>query len=248
MKINAEMNTLALEKTLSGWEKDQLPFATAKALTATGQKVKAAITESIKRSFDRPTNYTMNSVFLSPATKTKLVAEVNLKNWASKGAPPSVYLAPQVYGGPRQPKNSEKIMRKAGVLPGGMFWVPGSGATFDRFGNISTGQIIQVMSALKTFPETGYLANRSSRLSARTNKNASNFFVGKPAGGYLPLGVYYRTKSGLKPIMIFVNQPNYNKQLPFFETAQSVYVANFQSEFTQALRDALILSPFVRAA
>jgi len=115
-------------------------------------------------------------------------------------------------------------------------------------GNISSGQIVQVLSALKSFPETGYLANRSSRMGARANKNAGNFFVGRPAGGHLPLGVYYRTSIGLKPIMIFVNQPQYHKQLPFFETAHNVYVANFQSEFNQALRDALILSPFVRAA
>lgn len=248
MKLGIDANTMNFEKTLTGWEKDQLPFATAKALTQTGQKVKLAVTATIQRSFDRPTKYTLGSVFMKPATKANLVCEVNLKNWASKGAPPSVYLAPQVYGGNRQPKSSEKIMRRAGVLPGGMFWVPASGATMDRYGNMSTGQIVQVMSALKSFPETGYLANRSSRLGARANKNASNFFVGKPAGGYLPLGVYLRTKSGLKPIMIFINSPHYSKLLPFFETVHEVYDANFQAIFNQALRDALILTPFLRAA
>jgi hypothetical protein len=248
MKMNAAMDTSMLESTLQGWEKTQLPFATAKALTQTGQKVKAAITASIQRSFDRPTPYTMNSVYLKPATKNSLVAEVELKNWASKGAPPSVYLAPQVFGGDRQPKNSEKIMRRAGVLPAGMFWVPGSGATFNRYGNMSVGQIVQVISALKSFPETGYLANRSNRQGARGNKNAGNIFVGKPAGGYLPLGVYMRTKSGLKPLMIFVNTPHYSKLLPFYETAHVVYSTNFQELFNQALRDALILSPYLRAA
>lgn len=248
MKINAPMDTSGLERTLQGWEKSQLPFATAKALTQTGQKVKAGIAAAIQRSFDRPTPYTLNSVYLKPAAKNNLVAEVQLKNWASKGAPPSIYLAPQVYGGDRQPKNSEKIMRRAGVLPGGMFWVPGSGATMNRYGNMSVGQIVQVISALKAFPETGYLANRSSRRGARVNKNSGNIFVGKPAGGYLPLGVYMRTKSGLKPLMIFVNTPHYSKLLPFYETAHDVYVANFQLLFNQALRDALILTPFTRAA
>jgi hypothetical protein len=248
MRVNAPMDTTGLEKTLNGWEKSQLPFATAKALTLTGQKVKAGITSAIQRSFDRPTPYTLNSVYLKPATKTNLVAEVELKNWASKGAPPSIYIAPQVFGGQRQAKNSEKIMRRAGVLPGGMFWVPGSGATMDRFGNMSRGQIVQIVSALKAFPETGYLANRSSRMGARTNKNSGNIFVGKPAGGYLPLGVYMRTKSGLKPLMIFVNTPHYSKLLPFYETAREVYGANFQSIFNQALRDALILSPYLGVA
>ncbi len=43
-------------------------------------------------------------------------------------------------------------MRQAGVLPGGMFWVPGSAAKMDRYGNISTGQIVQIVSALKGIP------------------------------------------------------------------------------------------------
>lgn len=249
MKLTAIMDTSAMETTLKGWELNQLPFATAKALTQTGQRVRDAIRATMQVGFDRPTPYTLNSVYLQPATKTNLTSTVSLKNWASKGAPPSVYLAPQVYGGERQPKNSEKIMRSAGVLPGGMFWVPGSGATMNNFGNMSVGQIVQVLSALKSFPEVGYLANRSKRLGARANKNAANFFVGKPAGGKLPLGVYLRdSKGGLKPIMIFVNDPHYSVRLPFGQIASTVYGTNFQTIFNQALRDALILSPMLSAA
>ncbi len=85
-------------------------------------------------------------------------------------------------------------------------------------------------------------------MGARANKNAANIFVGKPAGGQLPLGVYLRTKSGLKPLMIFVNTPHYTKLLPFYETAREVYGANFQTIFNQALRDALILSPYLGVA
>jgi hypothetical protein len=188
-------------------------------------------------------------VYLTPATKKNLVATVQLKNWASKGAPPSLYLAPQVYGGPRQAKNSEILMRRQGVLPGGMLWVPGSGATMNQFGNMSVGQIVQVLSAMKAFPQTGYLANRSKRLGARVNKNAANFFVGKPAGGRLPLGIYLRTKDGgLKPIMVFVSNAHYSIRLPFSQITTSVYQTNFQDIFNQALRDALILSPSLSAA
>jgi hypothetical protein len=248
MKLSAVANTKDFEKTLSGWEKDQLPFATAKALTQTGQKVKAALTATIQKSFDRPTKYTMGSVFMKPATKHNLVCQIDLKNWASKGAPPSVYLAPQVYGGARQPKASERLLRNKGVLPGGMFWVPGSGARLDSYGNMSRGQIVQVISALQANSSSGYTANKSYRIGARHNLNTDGYFVGKPANGLLPLGVYLRTKTGLKPIMIFVNSPHYNKLLPFFETVHEVYDANFQTIFNQALRDALILTPFLRAA
>ena len=248
MKIGIAVDTSQFESTLKGWELNQLPFATAKALTATGQKVKAAITASIKTSFDRPTPYTVNSVFLKPATKTDLVAEVNLKNWASKGTPPSVFLAPQVYGGARQAKASEILLRRKNILPGGMFWVPGSGAKMDSFGNMNRGQIVQVISALQANSAAGYTANKSYRIGARRNLNTDGYFVGKPANGLLPLGVYLRTKTGLLPIMIFVNSTHYHPQLPFFDVANRVYAANFQTEFNNALRDALVLSPFLRAA
>ena len=44
--------------------------------------------------FDRPTPYTLNSTFVSPATKTKLKAEVKLKDESAKGLPATKYLAP----------------------------------------------------------------------------------------------------------------------------------------------------------
>ena len=209
MKLGLVVDTNQFEKTLKGWELTQLPFATAKALTQTGQKVKAAITASMRTSFDHPTPYTINSVFLKPATKTNLVAQVDLKNWASKGAPPSVYLAPQVYGGARQPKASEILLRRKNILPGGMFWVPGAGAKLDSYGNMSRGQIVQVISALQANSAAGYTANKSYRIGARKNLNTDGYFVGKPANGLMPLGVYLRTKTGLLPIMIFVNSPHY---------------------------------------
>lgn len=249
MKIVADMNTSNFERTLQGWEKQQLPFATAKALTSTAKLVQLATQDEMRKVFDRPTPYTLGSTYVQPATKTNLVAQVFLKNVNQKGSPPSVWLEPQVEGGTRQPKRSETLLRRKGVLPGGMFYVPGLGADLDRYGNMSAGQLIRVMSALQSFPETGYLANKSKRLSARVNKQADTYFVGKPAGGYLPLGVYQRMADGkLKSIMIFVNTPHYGKLLPFYDLARATYGSNFQSEFNKALRDALILSPFTQAA
>ena len=89
MKLGIDMPTLNLETTLIGWERDQLPFATAKALTATGQRVKDAIRATMQVGFDRPTAYTLNATYMKPATKTNLICEVGIKNWASKGAPPT---------------------------------------------------------------------------------------------------------------------------------------------------------------
>ncbi len=248
MQIGISADTQSFEKTLEGWERDQLPFATARALTQTGQKVKDAIRGTMGIGFDRPTPYTLNSVFLKPATKQNLVAEVNLKNWASKGAPPSQYLLPQVQGGSRAAKSSEIAMRRSGILPGGMLWVPGAGAKLNRYGNIPPSLIVQIMSATKSNWKAGYDANRTER-SMKRNKNQIDIFVGKPAGGHLPLGVWQRDSDGdIKPLLIFVDHANYAVRLPFTQIATEVYSVNFARLFEASLRDALILSPLVRAA
>ena len=197
----------------------------------------------MKSNFDRPTLYTLGSTYVVPATKMKLVAEVGIKNQNQKGIAPSVWLQPQVSGGPRQPKQSEILLRRKSILPGGMFMVPGAGAKFDSYGNVSRGQISQILSALGGFGETGFLANKSFRRGARMNKQTSQIFVGKPNGKRGPLGIYQRTAEGhLIPLMIFVNQPNYRPRLPFYQVAQDVYIANFQTEFNDALKIALASS------
>jgi hypothetical protein len=243
MKLLYDMDTRGFESTLQGWEKQQLPFATALALTRTAQKVKNAIRASMSVGFNAPTQFTLNATFVKPATKTNLGAEVSLKDYGSGGAPPSVWLAPEVYGGDRAAKRSEVLLRQKGVLPGGMFWTPGSGAQLDQYGNMSRSQVVQILSAVKAFGTAGFMANRSTRKGARFNKATAQIFVGKPAGGRLPLGIYQRTDTGLKPLMIFVAQPHYQVRLPFADISHQVYMTNFQSEFNQALRDALILSP-----
>jgi hypothetical protein len=249
MKLSVNMDTSGLEKTLRDWELRQLPFATASALTATAKRVQVATVAEMRKVFDRPTPFTLNSTVVRPATKSKMFAELILKNANQKGAPPSVWLEPNIEGGVRQAKRTETMLRSKGFLPSGMFYVPGLGADLNRYGNISAGQLIKVMSALQAMPEQGYLANKSERLSARVNANAGTYFVGKPAGGYLPLGVYQRMPDGkLKSILVFVKTPHYHKILPFYELAREVFGSNFQAEFNKALRNALILSPILGRA
>lgn len=243
MQLGISADTKGFEKTLENWERQQLPFATARALTQTGQMVKNAVRGTMAVSFDRPTPYTLNSVYLKPATKQNLVAEVNLKNWASKGAPPSQYLLPQVEGGQRAAKASEVAFRRKGILPGGMLWVPGSGAKLNRYGNITPAQIVQIMSATGSNWKAGFDANRTAR-SVKRNKKQIEIFVGRPGGGRLPLGVWQRTADGdIKPLLIFVDHANYSVRLPFGKIATEVYNVNFARLFEASLRDALILTP-----
>ena len=248
MRFNVSCDTLGLERELEGWEQKKLPYATATALTRTAKRVQAAFIDAMKQRFDRPTPYTLSGTFVKPATASTLAATVGWKDWTSKGVPASVFMLPQVIGGPRRLKSTEKLLNRKGLLPSGMATVPGSAARLDQYGNMSRGQLVQVVSALQAFPETGYLANRARKRIAKGTKTP-DFFVGTPGGGRLPLGVYQRMSDHtIRPILIFVKSPNYKILIPFQALAERVYTADFQEEFNRAMRDMTIVTPFLAAA
>jgi hypothetical protein len=172
---------------------------------------------------------------------------VQFKSTASKGTAPSIFMQPEVIGGQRAVKRSEQAFQRAGIMPGGMLWVPGAGAKLNQYGNIMPSLLTQILSATKAFGEVGYLANRTSR-SKKRNKKAIEIFAGKPGGGALPLGVYRRTANGVKPLLVFVSHANYKSRIPMGQIATDVYEADFAAICDRCLRDALVLQPFLAAA
>jgi hypothetical protein len=58
--------------------------------------VKRALEYEMPFAFDRPTPYTLGSLYLSPATKAIPVAKVWLKDDAGKGTPAAKYLFPRL--------------------------------------------------------------------------------------------------------------------------------------------------------
>jgi hypothetical protein len=190
---------------------------------------KPAIQEEMKKVFDRPTPYTLNSVYTKLNTQDMSV-DIGLKEWGGKGTAAAEYLKPQIFGGGRPMKRSEKYL--------GSYYVPGAGARLNQYGNMSGAQITQILSALKAFPEVGYLANVTGR-SRKRNKKIRNFFMVKNPGGNLHPGVYERLGSGkIKPILIFIGSPHYTIRLRWFDVIKKAVNENIQKRFDQAFRRA----------
>lgn len=212
-----------IKKRLDDLAKKQVPFAAALAINRTGQKVKVGLVEEMKRVFKNPTPYTLNSLQLKPATKQSLKATVWFKEFGGKGTAATKYLPPQVFGGSRDMKKSEKKL--------GSFYVPGGAIRLNKYGNITPGQITKIMSSLRVFAEKGFSMNRAS--------GTSKYFVIRGRGSHLIPGVWERTKSGVKPMLIFTNNPSYSKRLAYFEVAQKMFDTNIHQEFNQAFEDAM---------
>lgn len=212
-----------------------IPVATSNALNLAANKVRDQEISTMQRVFDRPTRYTLNSLFVTRASVADLRARVFLKErWSGKH-----YLRPEIYGGGRLPKGFELMLRQAGHLPDGMYAVPGGGAKIDAYGNMSRGQLLQVMSYLRLAERTsGYTANRPH--GKRRGRKRPEFFVGRPGDGRLPLGVWQSFRFGMgsavKPILIFVKQPQYQARFHFHKVAHEVARKAFPLFFERELR------------
>ena len=231
------VNLDKVRASLTELERRQLPFAMTLALTRTGTAIKTAIVHDMPNYLDRPTPYTIKSVYRTLATKDNLRTTVGIDDEAFKGIPPSKFLRAQIFGGARNAKRSEKALRHKGLLKADQYIVPGAGVRLDRYGNITAGTMTQILSVLQAGVDPTQYQTRTSRTKNRTPRA---YFVGRPGGK--PLGVWERYGAGarrVRPILLFVSQPQYQKRLPFFEIADHVAQAEFPAQFRAALHQAI---------
>ena len=242
-------NLHEIKRLLLDLEKQQLPFATALALTRTAQQAKADLRSEMQKRFDRPTPYTLNSLYVKPATKRDLVASVEIKDdlATAKGNAAAKYLAPEIEGGARNMKGFELGLSGQS---GGMFIIPSKQAKLDQYGNLSLGQIRKIRSRLSAANGAGFTANIGDQTRAKLAKRGllnywtkgkklatSDYFIAFSKRSNKPLGVYqFLGKHRVTPILIFTDkQPSYSKRLPF----DDIVLASVQRTLMPALDAAL---------
>lgn len=232
---------------------EKAPTVLAKSLTFTAKVVRDGLKEEMQRVFNNPNPWTLNSLRLETATASKLQAAVHNKDefgmTAGKGTPAYKYLSPQIFGGERNVKRFELALRYRGVLPPDMYVVPGKYCELDSYGNMSAGQIRQILSYFSSAEMTaGYTMNMTAKrrrsLAKGTKKQAGFvYLVNQKWNRGLAPGVYKRLTnawhSPLFSIMIFIPKPHYEPRFDFFgkgeEIADREWQAIFDSELEREL-------------
>jgi hypothetical protein len=245
VKINVTHNIpevqAAIERAAS-----QVPFAMAMALNKTVEKAAGNVRQSMQSVFDRPTPWVLNSLRIKRATKALPEAELAFKDKNSVESSRSM-VEPHVFAGKRHHKAMEARLLAMGLMPKGYNAVPGAAAQLDGFGNMSRGQITQLLNVLGTYTEAGYNkanSNTVKRLAkGNVKKNMYGFVywvnkVGSAKGRHLQPGVYQRVSTGfgssLRPVLVFVRQAAYKARLDMFGITQRTVDAEFVGEFNQA--------------
>ena len=129
--FNLSSNSRDARRELDALVHRQLPFAMSVALTETARDIETNVNKRIARAFDRPTPFTQRAVFVKPASKTRPIALVGIKDKQAE------YLEIQETGGTRLPR------RRALVLP--------VQAKVNQYGNLPRAAVSRALARKDTF-------------------------------------------------------------------------------------------------
>lgn len=214
----------------------QGPYVAAVSLTKSVKAAQAAIRAEEQQVFDRPTPYALNGTYSKAATKTNLVAELGVKDKsASKGAPLERVLGPEIYGGGRAQKGFERLLQRAGVLPAGWIVVPAAGAKLDGNGNVTRGQLEQILAALEVQRSAGQ-GRRATRARSTSSRKATDYFALSAARRGLQPGIYLKRQfahgTAIRPVFIFVRTAMYHTRLKFDDVSKRAVAITFPTVFS----------------
>lgn len=241
LSIDAKPDIETLSRALRVLGERQLPFVLANTATQLARRVKSGTLRAMRQRLDRPTSTTMNSLYVKMAKKGDPVARSYFKDaWAS-GIPADRYLRQTVHGGARRHKRFEKALIARGLMKSSQYAIPAASA-MNQYGNVSGATVMRILSGLGAAESAGgYQANATGSKRSRRKGNAERYFVGDVGGTE---GVWERKKTAfgdaVRPVFVFSDSaPRYRAIVPMFKIADNIVKANYMTEFTSALDQAL---------
>ena len=229
-------------KWLDDKQKDKVPDAAMKAVNTTANIARKAVYDEMRKVFDRPTPYTMRSVWIDYATKERLSADVYIKDEGGKGVAPVKYLWPEVYGGRRNQKGFERLLSSEGYIQSDEFLMPWK-VKKDQYGNVTGGTIQKILSGLRAqkddyqnSPAQGgdYRGTRKRRRVVRT------YYIDEWYKKNKGITIIWEhdAKSGRRtPLFVSQKRATYKRRLRFNEVVQQTVGRVLVTEFLRALGD-----------
>ncbi len=244
MRIDLRLDGLeSVRSSLERLTGDQARDAYAAALNDTGFRVRSVMRSEMRRVFDRPTPYVLQSVFVRKASRERLWVGIEPTYYGGKGIDPQQILQAQEFGGARRDKRSEVALRRVGILPSGFQTAvpaepfPGSD---DGRGNLRGSFIVHLLSYFQAFGEQGYRANMTAKRKANTHRGTKKmdgrrYFVayGRLRSGateHLAPGIWAASGThgaDLRPVLLFVRPGDYVPRLSMQDVADRANVEDY---------------------
>lgn len=222
--------------------------AMATAITRTARDVEAEWDDQLAGRFDAPTRATLNAVALQRADAQTLTATVLIRDRAgSTGRAPVEWLSTEERGGARYIKRFEAALQAQGALPPGWVTVPGPAAKLDAYGNVTRGQIVQVIAQLGASFSPGYqrvISQSAAKRAARAVATGRQYVAVQPykatqrKDGRRP-GVYVRTAAQFEAVFWFVRKVSYRPRLSLKNRARAIADQQLGPQLQRAVGDSL---------
>lgn len=261
-KVKVESELPKALETLKGVAPEKWGAILAYAANETAYAALNKYKKEMPRFFDNPTPFTINSMRVEKATRTRIEATVKWKDAASGGNSAGQYLQPEVYGGERRLKKFEAALQGAGLMPKGYRCVPTDEAPKDQYGNVPASIQNAILAYLKANPDTqekkqaqklknmgfkklmkgaiktglNYEAKQKAEARARAKK--SKYFTAIEGNSTLPPGIYERVNlfgGAIRRLFAFVPTTNYRTQFPFEQIGAEVANAKFAEKLAEAI-------------
>ena len=268
MNLSIDCNAEKVAVFVMDIAQKQIPFATLRTLTQLASKTRKAVYDEMDLVLDLPLKrFTLQSMGVTPATfASGPVSKVFLKDDPLKRQDKA--FGHLFRGGERRWKNMEGALLRKGLMPPGMYAVPGGACPIDQYGNIppsfvrsilsyfqalNEGNMLQKTKELKSSkrkdPKTGFMRIHGKEyfISFGNNKMAGRI-APKNKGVYqqyqhLAAGIYSRTGThgvDISPIIMFVPKKRpYRKYIDLHLLGERVLNQNKQQFFAQNLADAI---------
>ena len=210
--INVKADIKGLTRTLNDLQKKQIPFATAKALTATAKNIAEAQRKALPSIFDRPTLFTQRSIGVKAARKSNLTAIVFVKDIAAQ------YLKPFEFGGKHHLPDSKR---------GGTLMNP-KAVQLNQYGNLPKGMLQRLAGRKDVFV---------GAVQTKAGQTVSGVWQ-RPAAAQARGRGLNRTGS-LRLLVRFGDALSVQPRMQWRKRAEAVKNATLKAEFEKALGEAL---------
>lgn len=236
-------------KLMRAFNPKQFDYATSVAINKVAEDIKFVLVREMTRVFDRPTQYTLNSLFIRYAKKTEPVAYVSFKNAGSSNAGSAgQYLLAEVYGGGRASKRSEKTLSNLGFKGAQDFYLtPASGVKLDSSGNVPRRKYEEIIAFFKANKGHDFASNSrsSNRIANKVNAGLSAaYFIALPndvrvQSKRLSPGIYERKGLSFTKVFNITRKPIYKSVFKFFDIGQAVARDQFAKRFIESFNNAI---------
>ena len=180
----------------------------------------------MRKVFDNPRPYTLNALYPRYAGKRGniLQAGIAFREYGVKGTPAYKYLTPQINGGPRGMKRSEKALQSLGILGTNYQTVQGRNFEKDQYGDIPGGQYTRMLAELGV--QGVGLGGPKAQRKART-KGDRQFFLMRRRSDDRPFAIAEKRGDQAVIMLVFTGMASYKPRYDFYGVARKQVQMSF---------------------